>query len=341
MIYFDAVFLDGETSAVKKVNCEMDTEILLIRENYTEILRRVELKECVIESALGKTRNIIILPDGSRCETYDKRPIKSLRKERGNLWDIVHAFESVWPLVLLGIFATGAALLALLIYGVPVIGDMVAPRIPVEILESLSEKTISSLDEHLLQKSELPEKKQNELTDIFIKNISNIDHELNYNLVFRKSTALGANAFALPSGKIIITDGLAELYSEESEIAGIFAHEIAHAKFRHGIKSVIQNTGVFIIISLVMGDFTAMHSSIAVLPVILAESGYSRKFEKESDIFAGEYLLKTIGTSEPYQSILIKLSEKANFPEPPKYLSTHPPTNERVELLKSLTETMH
>lgn len=336
MIYFEAVFLDGKTSTVKKVNCEMDSDILMIRENYTEILRRVELKECRIEPSLGNTRDVIILPDGTRCETYDKKAVRSIRKDRGNLSDIVHAYESLWPLVLLGIVATGAVLWAFIIYGIPVIGDMIAPMIPLEVLESLSEKTLSSLDEHLLQESEMTENKQNEILEIFIKNSANIDQELNYRLIFRKSAALGANAFALPSGKIIITDGLAELYSDDSEITGVFAHEIAHAKFRHGIKSIIQNTGVFIIISLVMGDFTAMHSSIAILPVVLAESGYSRKFEKEADIFAGEYIIKAMGTPEPYQIILKKLSEKANSPAPPKYLSTHPPTNERIELLESL-----
>jgi len=336
MIYFEAVFLDGETSRVKKVNCEMDSDFLAIRENHTELVRCVDLKNCGIEPALGRTRDVIILPDGSRCETFDKKAIRSIRKAQGNMLDVVHVFESLWPLVLSGIFATGAVLWAFVIYGVPVISDVLAPKVPVEILESMSDKTLASLDEHLLQKSDLTEKKQNELTVIFRKNRADIDQELDYRLLFRKSAILGANAFALPSGKIILTDGLADLYSDSSEITGIFAHEIAHARFRHGIKSIIRDTGVFILVSLVMGDFTAIHSGIAVLPVILAESGYSRNFEKEADTFAGKYLIKAIGTSEPYQKILNRLSEKSSFPEPPKYLSTHPPINERIELLKAL-----
>lgn len=336
MIYFDAVFLDGETSTAKKVKCELGHGILIIRENYDSALRRVDISKCSIEPALGKTRNVIILPDGSRCETFDDRPLKSIRKERGNTWDIVHAFESLWPLVLLGIIATGAAIWAFAVFGIPLIGDIIAPNIPVQVLESLSEKTMDSLDEHLLSKTDLPIEKQQKLTELFEKHRSNMDSALDYRLVFRKSEILGANAFALPSGKIIITDALAGLYKSDPEITGIFAHEMAHARFRHGIKSVIQNTGVFIVVSLIMGDFTAMNSSIAVLPVILAESGYSRKFEKEADIFAGEYLIKDSGTNKPYRNILKRLSEKSNFPEPPKYLSTHPATDERIKLLESM-----
>lgn len=340
MIYFDAVFLDGETSTARKVKCELAHGFLTIRENSESILRQVDMKECKVEPALGDTRNVIILPDGARCETFDSRAFKAALGERGNLWDIVHAFESLWPLVIIGIAGIAAFIWAFAVIGIPMIGDIIAPKIPVQILETLSEKTIDSLDEHLLSQSDLPSEKQHELIDLFERHVSGIDpennSELDYRLVFRKSEVLGANALALPSGIIIITDGLADLYKSDQEITGIFAHEMAHAKFRHGIKSIIQNTGIFVLMSLVMGDFTAMNSSIAVLPLILAESGYSRNFEKEADLFAGQYLIREAGTNKPYREILKRLSEKSNFAEPPKYLSTHPPTEERIEFLESI-----
>ncbi len=336
MIYFDAVFFDGETSALKKVSCEMDSGFLIIRENHESILCRVLLSECVIESALGKTRDVIILPGGARCETCDKRVLKGIRQKRGNLWDIVHAFESLWPLVIAGIAITVAAVCAFAVYGIPVAGDLIAPAVPVSVLESLSDRTLESLDSNFLQKSDLSAEKQKELVDLFQKHSRNIDSSLDYRLLFRKSDILGANAFALPSGDIVITDALAALYKTDLEIAGVFAHEIAHAYLRHGVKSIIQNAGVFILLSLLLGDFTAMSSTVAVLPVVLAESGYSRIFEKEADLFAGEYLVKTSGNCKPYIRILERLSEKSDFPEMPLYLSTHPPVKDRIILLDSL-----
>ena len=55
-------------------------------------------------------------------------------------------------------------------------------------------------------------------------------------LLFRDGGKFGANAFALPSGKIIVTDQLASLLNDE-QIVGVLAHELGHVVYRHGMRA--------------------------------------------------------------------------------------------------------
>lgn len=49
-----------------------------------------------------------------------------------------------------------------------------------------------------------------------------------------------ANAFAVPGGYIFVTLGLVRLCADESELAGVIAHEIAHVYRRHGLQDLSQ-----------------------------------------------------------------------------------------------------
>lgn len=46
------------------------------------------------------------------------------------------------------------------------------------------------------------------------------------------------NAFAVPGGYIVLTMGLVKQCGDESELAGVIAHEIAHIERRHGLQEI-------------------------------------------------------------------------------------------------------
>jgi hypothetical protein len=48
------------------------------------------------------------------------------------------------------------------------------------------------------------------------------------------------NAFAVPGGYIFITKGMIQQCRDESELAGVIAHEIAHVVRRHGLQEISQ-----------------------------------------------------------------------------------------------------
>ena len=65
------------------------------------------------------------------------------------------------------------------------------------------------------------------------------------------------NAFALPGGYIYVTRGLLSLANDESEIASVLGHEIAHVTARHTAqrhaKSTLSNVGLDLL-SIVVGQ---------------------------------------------------------------------------------------
>lgn len=54
---------------------------------------------------------------------------------------------------------------------------------------------------------------------------------------------MDVNAFAAPGGTILITRGLYEKFRNESELAGVLAHEIAHVVQKHQLKAIKSQLG--------------------------------------------------------------------------------------------------
>jgi hypothetical protein len=52
------------------------------------------------------------------------------------------------------------------------------------------------------------------------------------------------NAFAVPGGFIFITKGALKILSNEAELAGVLAHEIAHVELGHGLEAIASNPNV-------------------------------------------------------------------------------------------------
>ena len=65
---------------------------------------------------------------------------------------------------------------------------------------------------------------------------SSVRSELSYRFILIQSNDI--NAFAVPGGYIFITTAALNQVRDESELAGIFAHEIAHIEKRHYVKKV-------------------------------------------------------------------------------------------------------
>jgi len=115
-------------------------------------------------------------------------------------------------------------------------------------------------------------------------------------------------------------------------------HEMAHVHHRHGMRSIFQSTGIFILVSVTIGDFASLTSLATALPTLLIETGYSRDFEKEADMSAGKSLIENKTGTKPYQDILKRLTENVPEVSDLSFISTHPLTRQRIENLKALEE---
>lgn len=113
-----------------------------------------------------------------------------------------------------------------------------------------------------------------------------------------------ANAFACPAGRIFITTGLLDVIEDDLELESILAHEIGHVEMRHGYRQLqsAQKANMWGAIAAAVagvaveeagGDgatVAGITAGVAGLASELVLSGYSRRFEMESDSLASVYL---------------------------------------------------
>ncbi len=152
-----------------------------------------------------------------------------------------------------------------------------------------------------------------------------------YVLEFRAGAVLGPNAFAFPGGIVIITDEMVQLAENTEEVLAVLAHEIAHVELRHTMRSVLQNSAIGLIVATVTSDAASLGAAVTALPMILAQTKYSRDFETAADDYAFR-LLKQKGYSPiAFASLMERLAEEhGDAMDGFAWISTHPVTSERV-----------
>ncbi len=150
------------------------------------------------------------------------------------------------------------------------------------------------------------------------------------------------NAFALPGGNIVIHSGLIAKSSSWEELCGVLGHEISHVTERHHIRGLVSNLGIFVVLSAVVGDASALFGTLAQAGGSLSSLMYSREYETEADEKGLEYLLKADINPSGMISFFKKLQkehpEAKDTEKITEILSTHPATQERIENLTSKTK---
>ncbi|MCF8467192.1 MAG: M48 family metallopeptidase [Sneathiella sp.] len=142
-----------------------------------------------------------------------------------------------------------------------------------------------------------------------------------------------ANAFALPGGQLLVFSGLIDMADSPNGLAGVLAHEIGHAKYRHPTRLFVANTGVATVFSLLLGDVTG-GTFLAAMGQLTVGSAYSRDFEREADRTAVELMQAAGYDISPMILLMKKIStqggaDKFSF----SFLNSHPGVDERISLL--------
>ena len=144
-------------------------------------------------------------------------------------------------------------------------------------------------------------------------------------------------AFALPGGFIFIARSLVQLCnSNKDDIAFVLAHEMAHVIRRHAIERLLQQK-VVNAVTLVSPGTGTLASWIRKVGFQGLERAYSQDEEFEADEL-GVLLMRAAGF-DPAGAIrtlqcLGKLDRSADPVGLNRYLSTHPPIEERVNRLR-------
>jgi Zn-dependent protease with chaperone function len=318
--------------------CRDDGSIEVVGEQGFRVDDRLDRLR--ISDRLGNTPRQFLFDDGSKFETLDNDAVDRLlqRGGKGGFSLFIHRMETKFLYIAVLVMLSVLAGWWFTLYGVPTISVRAAVAIPVGVLDQLSEQVVDTLDEHFLEPSALDVEKRQRLRSRF-EELTSGRGDFSYRLLFRKGGKfIGANALALPSGAVILTDELVERAADPQEVEAVLAHEIGHVVKRHGVRQILHGSMLTLGILLLTGDPSSL---TAVIPVMLVQTGYSRDFEREADDYAYRYMLDNGIPLSRFVSIMEKLeqehSERKGSGQRDHgkkwsyYLSTHPPTDERLE----------
>ncbi|UCF05401.1 MAG: M48 family metalloprotease [bacterium] len=147
------------------------------------------------------------------------------------------------------------------------------------------------------------------------------------------------NAFALPGGYIYIYSGLMKELDDESQLAGVLAHEVGHVTARHSTERLTAMYGYQLLINLILGDDPNFYASL--VSNIFATGGflaYSRANEYEADRLGARYA-HAVGYDPRGMTELLGKLKGTEEREPSKLeelLATHPPTSERINRVNGI-----
>jgi Zn-dependent protease with chaperone function len=326
----DARYFDGRSSRSHAVRLSVDNGHLGIVGD--DIARREPVSELRVSEPLAHAPRIVTLADGAFCEIADNVAFSQILAASGHRDSLVVVWQNRWRGAFIAVLGLIAFLFIVYRWVLPVAAEYAALEVPLSWEERLGREATVFLERRVFSPTQLSSERRDALMDRF-EAIAPQDGR-DYAIRFRASK-IGPNALALPGGVIYVTDELVELAPDDDAILGVLAHELGHIEKRHLMRRLFASAAVGAAAAVLFGDVSTV---LAALPAILIELDYSRAMEREADLYAVD-LLRANGISTGSLATLFERMQKAHDKRSsksdwPAYLSTHPPTPERIELFR-------
>lgn len=163
-----------------------------------------------------------------------------------------------------------------------------------------------------------------------------------YNWEFNLVNSNEVNAWCLPGGKIVVYTGILPITQNDSGLAVVLGHEIAHAVLKHGSEQMseqllVQYGGVALstLLSTKPAETQALFNSAYGVGSTLGTLAHSRKQESEADEM-GLYFMASAGY-DPHTAISFwQRMQAQGSSTTPVFLSTHPSDAQRIQNITDL-----
>lgn len=328
-----AHYCDGHSTRVRAVTLSMVGEQLAIVGEDVNL--HVPFADLSVDEQLGRAPRRLRLKDGAFCEVRDLDGLAALLSSTAHRDGWVDRMQRRLPVVLLSGIACVALAGVAYKWALPSAAAVVADHLPPAVGRTLSERTLKVLDGRVLAPSRIAAVRQQRLNVEFhalrLPNGGKPDSLL----LFRRSDQLPANAFTLPDGTIIVLDDLITSINDDPQTLAVLAHELGHAHGHHSLRLLLQSAAIGAFVALYVGDFSSM---LAAAPAVVVQAKYSQALETQADDYGMAVLVHNGMSPGLLADALEKLT--ANRPEFSNsgYLSSHPPTGERIRHLRQLAE---
>ncbi|PZQ66624.1 MAG: peptidase M48 [Variovorax paradoxus] len=317
-----------------------------------------------------------------RTVVVDLRQAGSLEIDDGAQWHaaleaagarpgLAQRMQTRWR-VFAGVLLVAALGLALFYrYGTPWAATQLTRFVPLGWEQSISQEAMRELDDGFLKPSRLPPERQAALRERFDALVAQLGtgeasslhryrgYAPRFALAFR--SGMPANAFALPGGRIVVTDALVNAAARaglpDDALVGVLAHEMGHVVHRHGTRLVVEQGVLNVGLGLALGDVSSV---VSMASTVLTGLAYRRGHEREADCFAVALMQRAALPVAPMADLLMHIdgpptgrkddspqSEGGATPEArdqgdgarsgsaADWLSSHPDTAARAQALKA------
>ncbi len=148
------------------------------------------------------------------------------------------------------------------------------------------------------------------------------------------------NAFALPGGKIGFYTGILDIMENDSQIATVMGHEVAHVKFNHSGqrygRAAATQAGLGTAQAVLGGGGQGAQLALGALG-LGAQYGVILPFSRQHELEADKYGLRYMNIAGYNMNQAVRFWERMSSMKngaPPEMMSTHPSDSTRIEQLR-------
>jgi metalloendopeptidase OMA1, mitochondrial len=147
-----------------------------------------------------------------------------------------------------------------------------------------------------------------------------------------------ANAYCLPGGKIVVYTGILPVTGNDSALATVLGHEVAHATAEHSAERIEREHLTRIAAAIVAGGVAFTPRQYLRVTALLGAADslpFSRSQESEADHIGLIYMARA--GYQPRQAVAFwkRMKRASKGKEPPEFASDHPSDEHRIQRIES------
>lgn len=319
-----AIYFDGKSNQRRAVTLRIadrleirDGESVLAAWAYADIRRA--------DGPAGMLRlSSLTAPALARLEVRDAALAADLVSRCATLDENTPSRRGVAAIVGWSLAAT-VSIVAMVLFGVSLAADRLAPLVPEAFERRLGEAADSQIK--TLFDAKVCDNAAGQKA--FVKLMTAIRESAGMDTAVQSHVLSSSvpNAFALPGGRVYMFNGLLAKAENADEIAGVLAHELGHHKHRDNMRGLIRDSGTAFLVGLLFGDITGS-SALIFASKTLVTSSHSREAEHDADGFSIDVMQRLGRPTKPMGELLVRVTGKGG--KGLSIISSHPVSEDRL-----------